>query len=168
MWALGCIFYELLNGVKLFSNDFTVKQILAGEIQQLFAKSPILESVQAVILPTIWDTVEVTVLRLLSVDPSERPTADRARRVVALLFWSLAPPAIPPIGLPSVQHAAHPGWETWQPAPLRRPLISPMPREGEDEDRFRSIYFTALRREYMLPRTLGLFPLASTHRYVQG
>jgi serine/threonine protein kinase len=99
IWALGCILYEILSGVQLFSSDWATREFAASRKLELPVPWPAWYLYQ---LSNGSEIVHKQLLRLLSINPSDRPSAKEVR----LEFLSLASsiphqPIFPPLGLSS-------------------------------------------------------------------
>jgi len=91
LWALGCIFYELLFGRKAFAGDFTVREYSASsELLGIPVTSAILGNISG------WlDAIKTILRRTLDKDPSKRGSAREIRvhltALSALIFTSSNP-----------------------------------------------------------------------------
>ncbi|KEG11434.1 protein kinase [Trypanosoma grayi] len=81
MWACGCLLYELLTGVMLFGGaNLGRLLVLAGSLQGgEYLGHDVLQPHQRNTLDSMGCGITEFVLKLLSVDPAERPSATEAR-----------------------------------------------------------------------------------------
>ncbi|EAN91605.1 putative protein kinase [Trypanosoma cruzi] len=83
IWACGCLLYELLTGVMLFGGANLGRLFfLAAELQDgRRTLHEVLQPHQKHALDTVGPGVTEFLLRLLAVDPAERPSASEARQL---------------------------------------------------------------------------------------
>jgi serine/threonine protein kinase len=99
IWALGCIFYEILSGVQLFSSDWATREYAASRKLELPVPWPAWYLYQ---LKNGSETVHKQLLSLLSIKPSDRPSAREVRQEFLSLASSIPDePIFSPVGLPS-------------------------------------------------------------------